>query len=88
MKAEEFNVPKKELETMNKQAAEITEDELKQVTGGGISPLTCDPFPKMEWKKYECTYCGEIFEVPMHERAWDGDLCQYCQKGHWSRVFD
>ena len=33
---EELNALKEEVETMNKKLAELTEDELKQVTGGAF----------------------------------------------------
>ncbi len=36
---EELNALKKEVETLNKKLAELNEDELKQVTGGGGDPL-------------------------------------------------
>ncbi len=35
---EELNVLKKEVETLNKKLAELSEDELKQVTGGILPP--------------------------------------------------
>ena len=39
---EELNALKEELETMNKKLAELTEDELKQVTGGAITIICTD----------------------------------------------
>ena len=36
---EELNVIKEEVETLNKKLADLTEEELKQVTGGGIEPV-------------------------------------------------
>ena len=39
---EELNILKEEVETMNKKLAELTEEELKQVAGGIISPPTLE----------------------------------------------
>ena len=39
---EELNALKEELETMNKKLAELTEDELKQVTGGAFVCMNGD----------------------------------------------
>ena len=43
---EELKVLKTELESLNKKLAELTDDELKQVTGGFIPPIPCanNPF--------------------------------------------
>ena len=43
--AEELNALKNEVETMNKKLAELTEDELKSVTGG-LSPAGCSALSK------------------------------------------
>ena len=39
--SEELNALKEKVETLNKKLAELTEDELKQVSGGDIE-ITCD----------------------------------------------
>ena len=70
---EELNVLKEEIETLNKKLAELTEDELKQVTGGEGAVTMCwcpdcggllkqltdfiDPYPV-----YMCTVCQKIFD--------------------------
>ena len=36
---EELNALKEEVETLNKKLAELTEEELAQVSGGGIEPV-------------------------------------------------
>ena len=52
---EELNKLKAEVETLNKKLAELSEDELKEVTGGVLRG------PKM--KKYYCTQCGYVRET-------------------------
>ena len=50
---EELNALKEEVEALNKKLAELTEEELKAVAGGGFSPCSncphsrhCDSTPK------------------------------------------
>ena len=50
---EELNVIKEEVEALNKKLVELTEDELKQVTGG-IGNSTGDPVTENEGKIDEC----------------------------------
>ena len=52
---EELNALKEEVETLNKKLAELTEDELEQVSGGRIpSPHTSD-IPFRRW----CSFCND-----------------------------
>ena len=44
---EELNALKEEVEALNKKLAELTEEELKQVTGGGAFAITVS-FPESE----------------------------------------
>lgn len=55
---EELNTLKEELESLNKKLAELTEEELEQITGGLIpfpgtfgSPILTPPWRKEETKK-------------------------------------
>ena len=41
MKAEEINALKEEIEAVNKKLAELTEEELEQVSGGGSTVGIC-----------------------------------------------
>ena len=70
---EELNVLKEEIETLNKKFAELTKEELAQVTGGEGAVTMCwcpecggllkqltdfiDPYPV-----YMCTVCQKIFD--------------------------
>ena len=70
---EELNVLKEEIETLNKKLAELTEEELAQVTGGEGAVTMCwcpecggllkqltdfiDPYPV-----YVCTVCHKMFD--------------------------
>ena len=70
---EELNVLKEEIETLNKKLAELTKEELAQVTGGEGAVTMCwctecggllkqltdfiDPYPV-----YMCTVCQKIFD--------------------------
>ena len=49
---EELNALKKEVEAMNKKLAELTEEELKQVSGG--------LGPSLKKKKIYCVECGYV----------------------------
>ena len=50
---EELNAIKEEVEAMNKKLAELTEEELKQVSGG-LGPSL------MKMKKLYCVECGYV----------------------------
>ena len=70
---EELNVLKEEIETLNKKLAELTKEDLAQVTGGEGAVTMCwcpecggllkqltdfiDPYPV-----YMCTVCQKIFD--------------------------
>ena len=54
---EELNALKEEVEALNKKLAELTEEELKAVAGGGFSPCSncshsrhCDADPEECWR--------------------------------------
>ena len=61
---EQLNVLKEEVETLNNKLAELTEEELKQVTGGGEEvPYGYPTKPRPDWAcedKYKwCPNCQE-----------------------------
>ena len=45
---EELNALKEEVETLNKKLKELTEEELNQVTGGGVESYLDRPQPNFE----------------------------------------
>ena len=54
---EELNALKEEVETLTRKLAELTEEELKAVAGGGFSPCSncphsrhCDSTPEECWR--------------------------------------
>ena len=70
---EELNALKEEVETLNKKLAELTDEELAQVSGGGISEaMNCEylnedktfctlPYGYMETER--CLYCLVVRKV-------------------------
>ena len=76
MTQEELNALKEEVETLNKKFAELTEEELKLVSGGDWSFIT----KYATRMKCENPACGE-------ELTWEGNFmnlwsyeCPYCNK--------
>ena len=61
---EELNALKAEFEALNRKLAELTEDELEQVTGGGAG-LRCPSCGSTQIVRssagYKCLDCGKIF---------------------------
>ena len=55
---EELNALKKEVETVNKKLAELTEEELAQVSGGAFLPVESGGNDVIYFK---CTKCGKFF---------------------------
>ena len=53
MKTEELNKLKEEVETLNKKLHELTEEELKQVSGGKDYGFQSPTDPKREGMKFE-----------------------------------
>ena len=52
---EELTALKEEVETLNKKLAELTEEELKQVTGGEIVPdFDEEQWRDDDWCRYNC----------------------------------
>ena len=84
---EELNALKKEVETLNKKLAELTEDELKSVTGGAsILPPgptgPSNPLPRHadsgEWDQSRlvtCPFCKHDFWANHHSRTY---FCPNC----------
>ena len=81
---EELNVLKEEVETLNKKLHELTEEELKQVSGGfGPSSgkkkkLYCvkcgyvkGTFPVGWYMTEECPQCGAIGSFAIGDANWD-----------------
>ena len=52
--SEELNALKEEVETLNKKLAELTEDELRAVTGGNSPCLDCPHAPHCSTTPEEC----------------------------------
>ena len=74
---EELNAIKEEVETLNKKLAELTEEELAQVSGGGSE--------MMIYQEY-CKKCGYVFieeKIPEGTLIPAGDsddkFCPHCQ---------
>ena len=55
---EELNALKEEVEAVNKKLAELTEDELAQVTGSGFLPVENDGNDVIY---FQCPKCGKSF---------------------------
>ena len=52
---EELNALKEEVETLNKKLAELTDEELAQVSGGGFLPVENDGNDAIY---FQCPLCG------------------------------
>lgn len=61
---EELNAIKEEIETLNGKLAELTEDEVMQITGGTwIPPVPDIPQPHCYIAVYHCNNCGHEYSV-------------------------
>ena len=64
---EELNALKKEVEALNKKLAELTEEEIMQVSGGGDETMTlmvCRAFDCNYKKIWKGNYYGKIVQCP------------------------
>ena len=92
---EELNAIKEEVEAVRKKLAALTNDELEQVSGGGIIPgsgcPTIDPYPREDWEIWECSKCHAERETPAKDSAFynKNNACEcggtYYRKGHRMR---
>ena len=82
---EELNALKEEIEMLNKKLAELTEEELKTVTGGSsASPEPPEP-PKPQrspssrkMKKNYCTNCGYVKDILTESSTSGGSSDEQC----------
>lgn len=87
---EELNALKKEIEALEEKLAGLTEEELKQVTGGVLFDIDRP-------RTMACPYCKndlhlvrvvaqkhcEFYKCPV-----DGELTYYYMEGRWARGWD
>lgn len=78
---EELKALKEEVEALNKELSELSEDELKQVTGGVLTGLItvmiCSECQHR--KNWKGDYCGQTFDCP----KCGGKNCFVGDHGYW-----
>ena len=81
----ESNARKEEVETLNRKIAELTTDDLTQVSGGtDWAPVTGVGFPGGNKQLYKCDHCGQPIYAPSDDPFfWFEKECHFCKQGHF-----